>query len=308
MYARERAKPLPSGHASRVLVPPAGPGGSWQARSSTGTFPSAAEGGFDFARTAIFPPTTEHPAGPERSGPRCSCGGKCPECANPTGELGTGPEPMTAARGRTAEGVTTVNGGGGPAGPAAPAPAPAEPAAPAAPARSARLRSGPRYTPHGHLTPTIAGGFMNVPFVFDAEFDRDPANGVFPWCGEIHQDIKWDATARTNGNTQWGLTTPHGGFPAGHPANNWIEDRDGTDTFRYGHRRGPFATPVAGGNEYTNRDGTVNMASGPIYHGRDNPSGVPVAFTGRWSFMVLAFDMCNRGTQIGSADFIIIDW
>jgi hypothetical protein len=72
-----------------------------------------------------------------------------------------------------------------------------------APARSARLRSGPRYTPHGSVAPTLAGGFKNVPFVFDAEFDSDPANGVFPSCGEIHQDIKWDAAARTNGNALW---------------------------------------------------------------------------------------------------------
>ncbi len=303
MYARERAKPLASGHASRVLVPPARPGGTWQARSSTGTFPSTAQRGFDFARIPIFPPTTAQPAGPERSVPRCTCGGSCPKCANPTGESGTGPEPMTAAREQTADGVTTANGGGGPGGHPAPGPA-----APAAPARSARLRSGPRYTPHGHLAPTLAGGLKNVPFVFDAEFDSDPANGVFPSCGEIHQDIKWDATARTNGNAQWGLNTPHGGFPAGHPANHWIEDRDATDTFRYGHRRGAFATPVAGGNEYKNAGGAVNMASGPIYHGRDNPSGVPAAFTGRWTFMVLAFDMCNHGTQVGSADFIVIDW
>ena len=52
----------------------------------------------------------------------------------------------------------------------------------------------------------------------------------------------------------------------------------------------------------------MNMGNGPIYHGQDNPSGVPAAFHGRWSFMVLAFDMCNGGTQIGNADFIVIDW
>src|SRR5215216_3605102 len=137
MYARERAKPLASGHASRVPVPPARPGGIWQARSSTGTLPSTAQGGFDFDRTPIFPPTTEPPAGPEQSVPRCTCGGTCPKCANPTGELGTGPEPMTTAPVPTADGVTTTNGGGGPAGPAPPGPD--APAAPAAPARSARL-------------------------------------------------------------------------------------------------------------------------------------------------------------------------
>jgi hypothetical protein len=69
-----------------------------------------------------------------------------------------------------------------------------------------------------------------------------------------------------------------------------------------------FATPVAGGNEYRNAAGVVNMGNGPIYHGRDNPSGMPAAVHGRWSFMVPAFDMCNGGNQIGNADFIVIDW
>ena len=203
---------------------------------------------------------------------------------------------------RTADGegaaVTTPTGSGGLA-----APGPA-----AAPTRRAQLKHGPRYTPHGSLTPNLAGGLKNVPFIFEAEFDSDPANGVFPFCGEVHQDIKWDATARTNGHAQWGLDTPHEGFPAGHPANTWIEDRNATDTLRYGHRRDALATPVAGGNEYTNADDTQNMASGPLFFGSDNPGNVPEAFQGRWTFMVLAFDMCNQGTQIGSADFIVIDW
>lgn len=251
-----------SGHVSRVLAP--------AARPATSALPR----------------------------PHCACGGRCPRCANPGGELGTGPEPLTAAPGDAAAEGAEVGANGGDAGVAAPA----------APARHARLRSGPRYTPRGSITPTLAGGFKNAPFVFDAVFDNAPSEGVFPWCGEIHQDIKWNLAARTNGNALWGRNTPHGGFPAAHPANTWIEDRDGTDTFRYGHRRGPFATPVAGGNTYTNDAGVVNMGNGATYHGSDNPSGVPAAFTGRWTFMVLAFDMCNGGTQIGSADFVIIDW
>ena len=316
----DRARnPMPSrsGHASRVLTPPARPGEAWWERSSSGTFSSIARSGLDFASAPVVRATTAH-ADPARFTPRCACGGSCPRCANPTGELGTGPEPMTADGGAVADagvdagvaggdagvadaGVVGDGGAGGAGGLAAPAPA-------AAPARSARLRSGPRYTPHGNVAPALAGGFKNVPFVFDAEFDSDPANGVFPSCGEIHQDIKWDAAARTNGNTQWGLNTPHGGFPAAHPANTWIEDRDGPGTFRYGHRRGPFAAGVGPGNQYTNAAGVANSGSGPIYHGLDNPSGVPAAFHGRWTFMVLAFDMCNHGTQVGSADFIVIDW
>lgn len=277
-------RPAMSGHASRVLTPPARAGDPWRERM-----------------VSAGPAASPLP----KSG--CACGGRCPRCANPTGESGSGPEPLTTApRVVTADGEGAVEGGE--VGAKVGEEAVVAPAAPAAPARRARLRSGPRYTPRGNLTPTLAGGLKNAPFVFDAVFDSAPSEGVFPSCGEIHQDIKWNLAARTNGNALWGLNTPHGGFPAAHPANTWIEDRDGTDTFRYGHRRGPFATPVAGGNTYTNDAGVVNMANGATYHGSDNPSNVPAAFTGRWTFMVLAFDMCNGGTQVGSADFVIIDW
>ena len=50
------------------------------------------------------------------------------------------------------------------------------------------------------------------------------------------------------------------------------------------------------------------MPFGATYHGNDNPSNWPVALAGRWTFMLLAFDMCNRGVQVGNADFIQIDW
>ena len=315
MYDRARRQmPARSGHASRVLTPPSRPGEAWRERSSAGSVPSSARAGFDFARMPMLPATTATPGSSARSASKCACGGSCPKCANPTGESSSGPEPMTSAPAPQSGGVSTADADGGDAGAvAAPADAGAVAdagvgLAPVAPARLARLKSGPTYTPHGNVAPAVAGGFKNVPFVFDAEFDHAPADGVFPSCGEIHQDIKWDAAARTNGNAAWGLNTPHGGFPAAHPANTWIEDRDAPGTFRYGHRRGPFATAVAGGNEYHDAAGIVNMGTGPIYHGRDNPSGVPAAFHGRWTFMVLAFDMCNRGTQIGSADFIVIDW
>jgi hypothetical protein len=103
-----------------------------------------------------------------------------------------------------------------------------------------------------------------------------------------------------------GNPVPHAGFPAGHPANVWIEDRDAADT-RYGRRSGPHSGPVAGGDEYTNAAAVQDMTHGATYHGTDNPD-VPAALTGRWTFMVLAFDMCNHGVQVGSADFITIDW
>ena len=256
--------------------------------------------------------------GAPRLATRCACGGSCPHCRNPNDESG-GSTPMTrgasagaktglttrdeaptvdgAVGGTNAAGADALAGGAAGAGAGAGA-------APAA--RSAKLRSGPRYTPHGALAPNLAGGVKNVPFDFDAVFESDPANNVFPGCGEIHQDIKWDAAAAANGNAQWGLSVPHAGFPATHPANRWIEDRDGADT-RYGRRAGAQSAPGPG-DQYTDGTGAQNETRGATYHGHDNPSNLPDAFHGRWSFMVLAFDMCNQGTQIGNADFITIDW
>jgi hypothetical protein len=239
--------------------------------------------------------------GPARYKDGCSCAGTCPTCRNPN---------------RTGSGPTTQDPDAGPAAAgAAPAPAPAEPglaapgpAAPAAPARHAQLARGPRYTPRGSITPTTSGGLKSAgPWDMDAVFASDPANGVFPGCGEVHQDIKWNAAAATSFNTLFGSPVPHSGFPATHPANVWIEDRDTANT-RYGRRSGPMSAPVTGGDEYTNSAGVQDMRHGAIYHGNDNPSDWPTALTGRWTFMLLAFDMCNHGVQVGNADFITIDW
>lgn len=283
---------------------------------------TAASGvGFNFANIPVFSSAQTRalrsatrdgliqPVGPARWEPRCTCGGTCPKCRNPQGlasasEIFTrdrAPESIAAelmTRNGDGDGGAGGDGGGAAGGGGGGVAAP--------PARSARLKSGPRYTPNGNLTPTVAGPTKSVPFVFDGVFDSDPAAGVFPGCGEIHQDIKWDAAAATSFTALTGNPVPHGGFPATHPARVWIEDRDAADT-RYGRRSGPQSAPVAGADEYTNAGGVQDMAHGAIYHGSDNPT-VPVALTGRWQFMVLAFDMCNHGVQVGSADFITIDW
>jgi hypothetical protein len=224
----------------------------------------------------------------------CGCPGTCVTCGsrNP--------------RGRHIGERSTQN----PAGGGAPAPAPGGggAVAPAAPARRAELQSGPRYTPRGTIAPVIAGGLKSAgPWDMDAQFRIDNANGIFAGCGEIHQDIKWDAAAAASFTALFGTDVPHGGFPAGHPSNVWIEDRDQANT-RYGRRRGPMSAPVAGSDEYTNAAGVQDMLHGAIYHGNDNPSNWPVALAGRWTFMLLAFDMCNGGVQVGNADFIRIDW
>jgi hypothetical protein len=246
------------------------------------------------------------PVGPARFKPSCSCGGTCPKCSS------RNPEDLTdssdsvifhddAAGTRNSE-IKTQDGGGGAAAPAAPV----APAAPAAPARSARLASGPKYTPNGSLTPAVAGGLKSVAFDLDGVFDSDPAAGVFPGCGEIHQDIKWDAAAAASLTAITGNPVPHGGFPATHPPNVWIEDRDtSSPDGRFGRRSGPHSQPWAE-DQYTT-GGVQDMPHGATYHGHDPPGG-PEALAGRWTFMLLAFDMCNHGVQIGSADFITIDW
>jgi hypothetical protein len=216
------------------------------------------------------------------------------ECRNPSGRGG-------GER-------TTQDAGGAHAAPAAGGAAPVPVAPPAAPARRAELQSGPRYTPNGAVAPAVAGGLKSAgPWDFDGVFKHDPANGIFAGCGEIHQDIKWNAAAAASFTALFGTDVPHAGFPAGHPAGVWIEDRDDHDT-RYGRRSGPMSAPVVGGDEYTNAAGLQDMLHGATYHGNDNPSNWPVALAGRWTFMVLAFDMCNHGVQVGSADFITIDW
>jgi hypothetical protein len=291
-------------------------GGSRRARhegkNAEQSEPAAGSGiGFSFTDIPVFPSAqTRALSTPVK--PSCACAGTCAKCRNPQRRSVTGdsegltrdeamethaPKAMT----RNGDGGGGAGGGGAGAGGAAAGGG----GAAAAPARSARLASGPRYTPNGSLTPVTAGGRRSVSFDFDAVFASDPAAGVFPGCGEIHQDIKWNAAAAAS-MTALGFPNPvpHGGFPAGHPANVWIEDRDDGD-MRYGRRTGPHSDPSAG-DQYTTA-GVQDMLHGATYHGEDGPD-MPAAHTGRWTFMVLAFDNCNHGVQIGSADFITIDW
>jgi hypothetical protein len=201
---------------------------------------------------------------------------------------------------------TTQDAGDAPAAPVGGG-AVAPPVVAAPPARRAELQTGPTYTPNGAVAPNTAGGHKDAgPWVFDAVFKHDPANGIFAGCGEVHQDIKWDAAAEASFVATQGTHVPHGGFPAGHPANVWIEDRDDGD-MRYGRRAGANSDPGVG-DHYTDAAGNEDQPHGATYHGRDHPNGWPAALAGRWTFMALAFDMCNRGVQVGNADFITIDW
>ena len=174
----------------------------------------------------------------------------------------------------------------------------------APPTKQAKLKSGPTYKPNGNVSPTVGGSGKQVSFDLSAEFENDPANGILPSCGEIRQDIQWDATmaasfASTNG-------VPHNGFPANHPANTWIEDRSPGDTLRLGHRTGPFARALTM-NRFEDASGTVDMLNGAKYVGNDRPSMLSTD-KGKMLFRFYAVDIFNGNKIIGGTDTITINW
>ncbi|MCX6223380.1 MAG: hypothetical protein NTV01_01270 [Bacteroidia bacterium] len=171
--------------------------------------------------------------------------------------------------------------------------------------RRGRVKTGPTYNPHGVLTPTASGVTKSVPFAFTAEFDHDPVNGIWASCCETRQKIRWNAAAATSFTAITGLPRPHAGFPAAHPADTWIEDRNSGDTIRYGHRRS-FGGGVAG-NRFVNGRGALSQASGIKYEGHDTPTG-PSTMAGQWRFRVSVVDVCNENKQIGGTDNITINW
>jgi Domain of unknown function (DUF4157) len=170
--------------------------------------------------------------------------------------------------------------------------------------RKAKLRSGPTYTPNGNLTPGTGGSGKQVSFNLAAEFEHDPPNGIFAPCGEIRQDIQWDATMAASFASTGGV--PHNGFPAGHPHSTWIEDRSPGDTIRLGHRTGKFATPLTM-NRFEDASGTADMANGAKYVGNDRPSMLTTD-KGTMFFRFYAIDVCNGNNKIGATDTITIKW
>lgn len=164
------------------------------------------------------------------------------------------------------------------------------------------LDTGPTYTPSGTLTPPVVGGRQDAAFRFRATFKNDPANGVFASCCEARQFMRWDAASAAA--LPGGI--PHAGFPAGTAAGTWIEDRNGTDTLRYGHRSGRHGNPIVG-NQYRDTTGATNQAFGHIYEGRDFPGGPDPLLAGTWRFMVRVIDVCNGGARLGD-DFVRINW
>lgn len=170
--------------------------------------------------------------------------------------------------------------------------------------RRGRVRTGPTYAPNG-VVAAPAGAGRHVPFALAAEFEHDPLNGIWASCCEIRQEISWNAAMQAS-FAATGDPVPHAGFPAAHPANTFIEDRNAGDTIRYGYRRG-FGGGGAG-NRYVNADGTtLNQANGVRFEGHDDPHMLP-ADTGQMRFRISVVDVCNENRRIGGTDTIIINW
>jgi hypothetical protein len=160
---------------------------------------------------------------------------------------------------------------------------------------------GPFYDVHTINPPTVAGN-KQAQFNFTARFKHDPDDGVYASCCEVRQQIAWDAAsaAALPGGR------PHPGFPAGHPANTFIEDRDDLNK-RYGHRSGRFSDPGAG-DEYIDTNGRRNQAFGHRFSGQDNPGGPAGVLAGAWRFRLSVVDVCNGGAEIGGRDFTRVNW
>jgi len=171
------------------------------------------------------------------------------------------------------------------------------------------VRSGPRYIPHGG--PLAVGPAFGDPkvaqFRFEAEFDSDPANGIYPSCCEVRQYLRWNAAAAAGHQAMRGgaINTPHSGFPNNWPTNRWIEDRDSSNN-RYGRRGGRHSDPGPG-DQYLDNSGRQNQAFGHRYRGSDAPGG-PAALAGRWEFLIKVIDVCNGNVDVGGIDRVFVDW
>jgi len=169
------------------------------------------------------------------------------------------------------------------------------------------VAGGPTYNPAGAIAPTVTGGVPRANFAFRADFRSDPANGVLPSCCEIRQFIRWNAAAATSHEAIRGAgnVTPHGGFPAAHPADRWIEDRD-AGNHRYGHRSGAFSDPQTF-DQYLDAAGRRNQAFGHRYRGSDAPGGV-AGLAGQWRFLLRVVDVCNGDRNVGGSAGVRVNW
>jgi hypothetical protein len=162
----------------------------------------------------------------------------------------------------------------------------------------------PRYRPAGPINVPRAGA-RQATFNFTAEFRSDPANHILPSCCEVRQDIQWDDAIVAASVAAGNPVVPHVGFPAAHPANTWIEDRDDAGG-RYGHRTGPNSDPGAG-DRYLDAAGQQNQAFGHRYQGRDTPFGL-AADRGSWSFRLRVIDVCRGNRQLAVSPTLVFNW
>lgn len=166
------------------------------------------------------------------------------------------------------------------------------------PAKKGKLKSGPTYKPNGTLTATLSGGKKYSPsFTLNAEFDHDPANGVYASCCEARQYIMWSSNADKPN---------HAGFSGSYKANTWYEDRDSADK-RYGHRTGTHSECI-NANHYMDSSGAKDCVNGVKYYGYDRPVDGSGAKTGKWYFKLKVIDTHNGNTQLGSPDNVTVDW
>lgn len=163
--------------------------------------------------------------------------------------------------------------------------------------------TGPRYSTGATINgvPDGSGG-ESATFDMLAEFKSDPANSVLPSCCEVRQLIAWNAAAVASFAPD---VVPHGGFPAGHPADRWIEDRDDGNN-RYGHRAGPFSDPQ-NFDQYLDSSGQRNQAFGHRFEGSDSP-GSTGNLAGQWRFALRVLDVCNGNRRVGNQDFVRVNW
>jgi len=187
------------------------------------------------------------------------------------------------------------------AGVDAPTPAPPPTPAPATPAANCAVKSGPSYSVTGTVPVITSGGKKRAPFDFSASFTTDATKGAKPSCCEVRQYVKWDKKFH-----DWMKGPIHSGFPSTATYDTWYEDRDTSDT-RYGHRSGPYSSPVAKCRDEYKTGTTQDMANGDTYCGHDGPNG-PDTMTGTWSFQLKVVDTCDGDKEKASSAVITVNW
>jgi hypothetical protein len=161
------------------------------------------------------------------------------------------------------------------------------------------VKKGPTYTPNGTIKATASGGKKSASFDLSAEFENDPAKGIAASACEVRQYIQW---------TKEDPPPNHAGFKpaADYSPDTWYEDRDSASK-RFGRRTGPYSECITD-NHYEDAAATFDCASGTIYKGHDPPMDGSGARTGEWKFELKVVDVNDGEKQVGTSDFVTVDW